>query len=565
MSIQNSEYKKFDDLRILILRALDGTISVEELSDLEGKLASDSRCRKYYRAFMFTYCNIESVMGADDVAALLRDSGSDSNVDEEFLSILAAQEDNAPELVMERPEVETVIISKPKSDNKSSKFNKFVSCTVAIAASILVFFIVYANVFPPHYTVPVASIVDSVDSKWENGSERLLPGDRIFTNQPPYAISAGIVKIQYNSGVAVIIEAPAEFQIIDDDELRLDYGRIFAIVPKEGIGFAVQTKNSRIIDLGTEFGVQVNSNGDTSLHVIKGKTMLVAGDSVNAVSLAVNEGMARRVSLANNTVEEIYCKDDFFVRDISSNSNFIWRGQDKINLADIIGGGNGFGTGQESIAIDPASGEISNEIVTASRAQRDNKYYPVADNPYIDGVFVPYGKGIPLQITSVGHIFEQCPETAGEYWMGISNKPVINPEVTAAKPYNFEYVKLDGIQYGTKDHPAIMMHANCGITFDLDEIRQTIQKKEISGFTAVGGISETIRGSEFIKEASVVLWILVDGNVLQKYDLDVNNDKVDINIALNDNVRFLTLISTDGHQSINCDWAFLGNPSLMLK
>ena len=566
MSTDRSEYKKYDDLRNLILRALDGTITCEEISALENMLISDENNRKYYRAFMFTYCNIESIMGADNILPASGEGKDDSNIDKEFLSILAEQEDNAPELIIEKPA--EILRAEPQVEQtvKPNRFVKLFNVAISAAAVLLFFFIVYANVFPPQYSVPVASVSDYINVQWQDKSEELEIGDRILTNQPPYSITDGIVKLNYEKGIDVVIEGPAQFQIMADDKLKLDYGRAYAIVSETGYGFSILTDNTRVIDLGTEFGVQVDSNGDTSIHVTKGKTMLVAGQYSDNVSMEVSEGIAKKVSARSNSVADIFCKEEFFVRDINSSNNFIWRGQDKICLADIVGGGNGFGTGKDLIAIDPASGKISNEIETNSRFRKDNKYFPVDGNTYIDGVFVPYGGDNTLTITSEGHIFDECPETEGKYWMGISNKPVTNPDVSQKRPTYFEYVKLDGIQYGTNNHPAIMMHANCGITFDLNSIRQINKNKQIVSFNSIACLSDTVLDTDFNEEVTAVLWVLVDGIVRQKIALDIKGiNKALVEVELNNSDRFLTLISTDNNKSINFDWTFFGEPSLMLE
>jgi hypothetical protein len=50
------------------------------------------------------------------------------------------------------------------------------------------------------------------------------------------------------------------------------YGRVYASVPKEALGFTIYTQNSKIIDLGTEFGVDTAMDGTVEIHVINVRT-----------------------------------------------------------------------------------------------------------------------------------------------------------------------------------------------------------------------------------------------------------------------------------------------------
>ena len=43
-----------------------------------------------------------------------------------------------------------------------------------------------------------------------------------------------------------------------------------AYVPDKNSGFKVDTPKTEVLDLGTEFGVSVEENGDTEIHVLEG-------------------------------------------------------------------------------------------------------------------------------------------------------------------------------------------------------------------------------------------------------------------------------------------------------
>lgn len=78
----------------------------------------------------------------------------------------------------------------------------------------------------------------------------------------------------------VIVDGPAELQMLDPLRARLTQGRIRVhVTEKTGYGFVVETPYGNVTDLGTEFGLDVPKDG-------KGKVGLVVFDG--AVDLRVN-------------------------------------------------------------------------------------------------------------------------------------------------------------------------------------------------------------------------------------------------------------------------------------
>ncbi|QDU76751.1 FecR protein [Bremerella volcania] len=98
-----------------------------------------------------------------------------------------------------------------------------------------------------------------------NGSE-FLKGE--------YHLSEGEVTLTFQNGVAVSLESPARFSIIDPMRVQLDHGRARAIVPESGHGFVIETSTMVIEDLGTEFGVVVDDEQNQELHVFAGEVRL---------------------------------------------------------------------------------------------------------------------------------------------------------------------------------------------------------------------------------------------------------------------------------------------------
>jgi len=120
-------------------------------------------------------------------------------------------------------------------------------------------------------------------------------------------------------------------------------------------------------------------------------------------------------------------------------------------------------------------------------------------------------------VTSRGDVFEECPKTYGRYWVEITNKPIIGfPQ----DPDSMRLAQLNGVEYGSNTHPGIMMHANTGITFDLEAIRSIIPNSRIRRFTSFCGLSETLNGLPLMDYASADMWVLVDGQRREKIHVD---------------------------------------------
>ena len=63
---------------------------------------------------------------------------------------------------------------------------------------------------------------------------------------------------------------PVSWQLASQQRLQLDSGQLVAHVPARAIGFTVATPTAEVVDLGTEFGVHVDAQGQTNVQVFEG-------------------------------------------------------------------------------------------------------------------------------------------------------------------------------------------------------------------------------------------------------------------------------------------------------
>jgi ferric-dicitrate binding protein FerR (iron transport regulator) len=132
----------------------------------------------------------------------------------------------------------------------------------------------------------VAWYMGAHEVEWLDGTEpkktRLKLGQKL-------AITKGMIKVQYVTGVNVVIEGPAEFWVggtkaegskVQREDLAnsgyLKLGKLVAHVHgKKADGFTIDTPTGRVEDHGTEFGVEVDDGGGSEFVVLSGEVDLI--------------------------------------------------------------------------------------------------------------------------------------------------------------------------------------------------------------------------------------------------------------------------------------------------
>ena len=555
-------------------------LQVKELSDW---IKSDQKNARYFIDSMLFRREMHDLMlsSDDSVNNIIMNSpeGNTGNSDSsmfgpELMQSLLEIELQAPEAAIENSESHNIQESDyeaAKTEVNVTKVNKvyrIYSAIVSLAAVFMLIFILYANIFPPQYTVPVATVEDQIGAKWSYDSAKLNIKDRVLINQPPYKLDEGIVKLKYDDGVELILEGPAEFAI-ENKGISLVKGHLFAHVPSSGVGFTVDTANIRFIDLGTDFGVYADSDELAELHVLKGEVQYCSHfpDAQNS-SKTIKENNAKRFVTKTKEVQSIPVAEDYFVCKINSNTGVIWRGQKEVDLADIVGGGNGFGNGRLNTIIEANTGLMklsSRKEHKLIERRGDGKFHHASGVRYIDGIFVPNGS---VQISSDGYVFNDFPDTTGLYSCDLLYGSLNSPE---------QPLMLDGIEYGTEHNHSIFMHANLGVTFDISKIRNDLDTAIIKEFRTNVGISDNAIEPD---GAAVDIWVMVDGVLAFKK----NNMKIgqieNISIPISSNSHYLTIAVTDSKlldsikdaygitdevKDISSDWCIIANPVLILE
>lgn len=222
-----------------------------------------------------------------------------------------------------------------------------------------------------------------------------------------------------------------------------------------------------------------------------------------------------------------------------------------LNLADIVGGGNGLGTGKLRSALDPRNAGVQTNNFGKLDNVVTNKFSPSALE-FIDGVFIPDGEDGKAQIpvSSTGATITGLPKTSGDAWDMIRNGPVASQHSP----------ELGGIDFTKDGHSLLGLHANAGITFDVAAIQRSLGgDQRLLRFTAKLGYFGAAGGHH------ADVWVFIDGKQAAHFQKLRRDDGLqNVEIELPPSSRFLTLVATDGGNGFSMDQIGFGDPTVKL-
>lgn len=143
-------------------------------------------------------------------------------------------------------------------------------------------------------TDTVAVLTRTADAVWNNPTESHAAGEPLKPGC--LRLRSGLAAVQFFNGANIILEGPAEFQILSADRAFCSSGRLTAEVPPQARGFRIQTPQMAVVDLGTAFGMEVKPNA-AEVHVFKGEVELYPPATART---GLREGQAAAVDSAGS-------------------------------------------------------------------------------------------------------------------------------------------------------------------------------------------------------------------------------------------------------------------------
>lgn len=275
--------------QLLLQRYFDEMLSVEERSELSTTLLASARARDEF--WELARWN-----------ALIRQWGEAEwgRRDAETLAL--------------RP-LPAVAGSKPAAVRKVIRFPRAVKkfWPVALAAAALVaLFIRVPSLLPWNDKVEPASVAvltHSADAVWEGSGPGKQRGESLTPGW--LHLKSGAVQIEFSRGARVVLEGPAELQLLTDNEAYLRNGKLRAQVPEPAHGFTVRTAKFSVVDYGTEFGCNLPLEGAPQVHVFNG--LVGVQQSSDSVEHRLRQNQA--VQIDHDQVHVIPVQRDQFLSD----------------------------------------------------------------------------------------------------------------------------------------------------------------------------------------------------------------------------------------------------------
>ena len=106
--------------------------------------------------------------------------------------------------------------------------------------------------------------------RWEmDGGRNPKEGDVLPRGR--LQVVEGRATISMLNGVTVVVEGPADLELLSIERIACNRGKLRARVPEGAEGFVVSGPGTAVLDLGTEFGINIKPNGKSRGRVFQGE------------------------------------------------------------------------------------------------------------------------------------------------------------------------------------------------------------------------------------------------------------------------------------------------------
>jgi hypothetical protein len=262
----NHPFPERDELRALLDALCEETIRAEQLRRLEALVLSRPEAEAFYVEYLRLHADL-----------CLRFAGLPSAGAAPFLGRLGAAAD------VRRP---------PLGTPPRSFWLRGLLGLSGLAAALLLALVLMR----PFWDVPVpvfdaedgqvddtvAVLLQAPEAKWANPATPMRAG----TPLPPgrLRLESGLAQIEFYSGAIVLLQGPADLDIISPMEAYCTRGKLRVTVPLQAQGFTVGSPHADLVDRGTEFGLQVGAGAETEVHVFQGKVELYQTGAARAAA-----------------------------------------------------------------------------------------------------------------------------------------------------------------------------------------------------------------------------------------------------------------------------------------
>jgi len=118
---------------------------------------------------------------------------------------------------------------------------------------------------PPAY---LATLSQAADVEWGPATPAYKPGARVVGGE--FQIQSGVARLSYGEGIELIVEGPARLVLENESTASLLAGKVVFRGDDASAPFTLNTPASVLVDLGTEYAVEVGASRE-EVHVFSGE------------------------------------------------------------------------------------------------------------------------------------------------------------------------------------------------------------------------------------------------------------------------------------------------------
>ena len=284
-----------DELNGLLEQSIESTLSPEEKRRL-NELLTDSEARRYYLTYMDlhgTLCWDAATFEPCSPAELHQGKRRPTEASQG-----AAPEARSPVLgfLGDLGQQGLDLLSRPGTPSMLVAAMAVGSLLTVLAMSIAPIFLESPSdgwpSLPAHHAY-VAQVARTVDCRWDESKPTPYRGEFLSMGQE-LRLRSGLAELVFDSGARVILQGPATFEIDSENGGALPVGKLTANVPHQAIGFTIETPHADVVDLGTEFGVEVDEQGTAEVHVFVGAVQVETLPSAPKIPGTARNGPTRK-------------------------------------------------------------------------------------------------------------------------------------------------------------------------------------------------------------------------------------------------------------------------------
>ena len=283
-------------VKYLISAMLDESISEDESRELDEILQESQEAREIYRRYIDMHFSLNEISEDKEVVKFTEELPSPEELPEKFNSM-------RHRLIFFQVLAACLAIASIVSFLNTREVIKEVEVVKTVKEKI-----------------PLATISKvSEDIKWESREKKI--GETVTDEE--IILDRGQLTLTYNHGAEIKIEGPAHYTLKSLELAVMKYGHLAAKVPEAAQGFTIESPKAAIVDLGTEFALNVSKEGKSRVFVYEGEVVSSLlnenGTTLVNANLYGNEGI--EIDSTLETVSDLSGSEDFIRIDEKSDSD----------------------------------------------------------------------------------------------------------------------------------------------------------------------------------------------------------------------------------------------------